>query len=225
MLKSNALTTVARLSSYMDITVPTVGSASEALMQAAINAVTSFIERYTGITFKKTTFTRELYDTEKSQTLNLKHYPVISTESFILERRNSGLNEDDWETIDSEHYTVDYKAGIITMMAGVYLSRARQGYRVTYTAGYDFDNTATFLADTEAGDIEIAAWIISQDIVNSKGSDSSVKSERIGDYSVTFAEASKIMFDHPQALAILNGYKDLGDDADSLGVLTPLQTI
>ncbi len=221
-LVTDALTTVARLSSYMKVTTPAVSSADEASMQATINAVTKWIQKYTGHTFKKTTYTQELYSTEEGQTLNLEHYPVISSASFNLERRNSGLNEDDWESIDTDYYIVDYDSGIIELMAGVTFYRTKNGYRVTYTAGYDFDNITTFLSDTDAADVEIACWMICQDIQDSKGKSSDVHSERLGDYSVTYADALKSIFDNPQAKSILDQYKDSGDE---LSVLTPLQSV
>lgn len=220
-LKAGALTTVARLSGYMKITTPAVDSVDESIMQTAINAASSFIERYTGLIIKKQTYT-EILDSERGQTLNLKHFPVISGESFRVEQRSSQLNEDNWQDLDSLYYRVDEDAGIIEMMDGVYFFRTRQGYKVTYTAGYNFNNTSTFLGDTEAGDIEIAIWIIAQDIVNNKGQDASIKSERIGDYSISYGDMSNLMFSHPQVKQILDSYKNEGAD---LGVLTPLQSI
>jgi len=221
-LLSDVLTTVARLCNYMKETVPTAGSADEASLQATINAVTKWIQKYTGHTFKKTAYTNEEYSTERGQTLNLEHFPVISSLTVKLERRNSQMKEDDWEEVDSEYYVVDYESGIIELMGGLVFYRTKNGYRVTYTAGYDFDNATTFLGDTAAADVEIAAWMICQDIQNSKGKSSDVKSERLGDYSVTYADALKSIFDNPQAKAILDQYKDIGDE---LSVLTPLQSV
>jgi hypothetical protein len=223
MLKANALTNVERLASYMGIDTPASGSALELSLHATINGISTFIERYTGMKFKKSTYTQEVYDTEHGQTLNLKNFPVISSEPFILERRGNTLNEGDWEVIDGSYYTVDEEAGMITMMGGIHFGRTRQGYRVTYTAGYDFDNIATFLGDTEAGDVELAVWMMGQDLQDSKGGQSTagVKSERIGDYAVTYSESMQSMFQNPQAVQILNAYKDGGE---SLGVLTPYQS-
>lgn len=221
MLVANSLTTVARACSYLNITVPTSGSIAEAVFQTLINSITSFVEKYTGQRFKKTTYTQELYSTERGQTLNLKHYPIISSESLTLERRNSQLNEDEWENIGSEYYSVDYANGIIRAMGGIYFYRGVNLYRVTYTAGYDYDNTTIFLGDTEAGEIEIACWLILQDVYKNKGNNANVKSERIGDYAVSYGDAKVTMFSNPQAKEILEPYADLVGE----GILTPLQSI
>lgn len=221
-LRTGALTTVARLADYMGIDVPASNSTLENSMISTINAVTSYIERYTGITFHKTDYI-EIYDTERGQTLNLKHYPVVDSSPFILERRDSQLNEDSWEEIDSLYYRVDEDSGIITALDGIYFFRTRQGYRVTYTAGYDYDNITTFLGDTEGGEVEVAMWLIAQDVQNNKGQDFSIKAEKIGDYSITYGDLTKVMFGNPQAKEILDMIKDQG--LDELGVLTPLQSI
>lgn len=219
MLASNALTTPERLASFMGIDTPT--GPSLVAMEVIINSVSSFIERYTGRTFKKTTFTNEEYAGERGQSINLKHFPLISSEPFIISRRNSQLNEDGWEDVDALYYAVDYNSGIINSMGGSFFGRNQNGYRITYTAGYDFDNVTTFLGDTEAADVELATWLIAQDIWKNKSVDPNIKSERIGDYSVTYAESMGTMFQNAQAQGILDTYADLLGE----GVLTPLQSI
>ena len=219
MLNSNALTTVARLADFMGIDTPASGSADERRLESYINSISNYIARITGVTFKKTTYTNEEYTAEQGQDLNLKHYPIITSEPFIIERRNSGLNEDNWETIDGSYYEVDTDAGIVHAMAGIFFGRGRHAYRVTYTAGYDFNNSTTFLSDTGAGDIELAVWLIGQDFYTNKGQDVNVKSEKIGDYQVTYGSVQGVMFNNPQALEILNVYGDL----IGRGPLTPLQ--
>lgn len=221
MLRTNALTTVARLAGFMEIDVPTVNTPAYTALEAAINAASNFIEKYTGVTFKKTTYTQEEYDTERSQILNLKHFPILSSEPFLLEQRTSSINEDDWQTVDGQYYEVDLEAGIVMMMGAMHFLRGRRQYRVTYTAGYDFDNSATFLGDTAASDVELATWLIAQDIKNSKGRNMNVKSEKLGDYSVTYAETGGAMFSNSQALAILDAY---GGGDMVTGVLTPTQS-
>jgi hypothetical protein len=220
MLKTNALTTVARLAGYLKISVPANPSTDYTILESIINAVSTFIETQTQRKFKKTSYV-EIYDSERGQTLNLNNYPVVSTSPFVLERRDSQLNEDQWEEIDSLYYSVDNENGIIDCLDGVYFFRTKRGYRVTYTAGYDFDLAATFLSDTDAGDLEIAVWILGQDLYRNQGSDSSIKSERLGDYAVTYAEMTGVAFSNPQVLEIINKYKkELTSSA-----MTPLQSI
>jgi hypothetical protein len=223
-LNANALTTVARLSDFLGIDAPVSGSASERAMEIKINAISNTIERYTGKTFKKQEFSEE-YSLERGQSLQLNHYPVDLTANFTLQRRNSQMNESQWETIDQEYYSIDADAGIIQNMAGILFFRGRNLYRVIYTAGYDFDNSSTFLGDTDAGDVELAAWLMLQDMINSVGVNQSIKQERIGDYSITYnvqnGSGGGMRIMNPQAQDILDTYADL----DVGGVLTPLQTV
>lgn len=213
-LKSYAVTTAARFSDFLEIATPT--GAQLTIMEALINSVTEFIEGYTG-RLKKTTYTQELYTTEKSQTINLRHFPAIQSSGLTLERRTSDLNEDDWEVVDSQYYFVDWDNGIIESVGDLYFSKTRNGYRVTYTAGYDFDNATTFLSDTEAGDVEIVAWRLLEPIWNKKKSGGDIQSERIGDYSVTY---KKVLFADEDLLGILQRFSST---QDTFGVLTPSQ--
>lgn len=218
-LISNALTTVERASDWMELsTTPVSGSAKFNKIERLINSITTFIENYTGLRFKKTTYTNEEYDTEKGQVITLKNYPVVSGESFTLQRRNSQLNEDDWETVDSQIYFVDEDAGIIRAAGGSTFERSRRGFRVTYTAGYDFNLTSTFLSDTDAGDIEVACWMLIAATFERGAGGGGVKQEKIGDYSVTY---QKSLFENDDIKAILDKYA--GDDLQ--GALTPLQSI
>ena len=146
MLLPNAYSTPDRLSAYMEIPTPT--GIQLTAMQAMINSITAFINQYTSRTFNKTVHTQEEIDTERGQTINLPAYPLIATQPFILERRNSQLKENMWQVIDGLYYDVDMDAGIIHFMDGVYVFRGRKIYRVTYTSGFDFDNVTTFLGDT-----------------------------------------------------------------------------
>ena len=217
-LKAYALTTAQRVADYGKLGTLDAGDVTK--IEALINVITDYIEKQTGKRFKKTTYTNEEYDTERAQTINLKHFPVLTSEPIILERRSSDLNENDWEEIDSEYYHVDAESGMIEAAGSIEFARTRKGYRVTYTAGYDFDNTATFLSDTEAGDIELAAWILCLGLYESTEDDADVKSERIGDYSITYQDVSRELLKDPDAKAILDQYIEI----DEISVITPSQT-
>lgn len=219
-LNSNALTTVSRLADYMGIDTPTASSSLENQLIAYINAISNYIERYVGMPFKSTTYTQEEYTVERGQTINLKHYPIVSASPFLLERRNSNLNEGSWETVDSTYYTVDTTAGIVNAMASIFFFRGQNLYRITYTAGYDFDNSTTFLSDTEAGEVELALWLIAQDFYTNKGQDMNIKSEKLGDYSVSYGQVQGTMFSNPQGLSILDHWRGIMMDSP----LTPLQS-
>lgn len=188
-VKTYALTTRQRLIDFLSL-----GTISDTTVQNVLDRIidvtTELIENYIGFRVLQTAYTNEIYDTEKSDILLLKNYPVNSGSAFTLQRRNSSLNEDSWETIDSQYYVVDYNEGIIHGMGGWTFQRTRAGYRVTYTAGFNYDNAATFLSETAGGDLELAAWLVAGAIYQSrKGGSLGVQSERIGDYSVTFRKA------------------------------------
>lgn len=222
-LRNDALTTPDRLAAYMEIATPT--GVQLTAMQALINSLSSYIENYTSRKFMAQVYNKLEVDTERGQNIFLPYLPVVSSAGFTLERRSSQLNEDKWQTIDGTYYEVDYTNGIIRMMDGVYVFRGRRLYRVTFTAGYQFDNVSTFLADTEAGDIEVALWIMAKDAWLLKKVPTNVYQERLGDYSITFQRAVKgssgYFTDNQQACAILEKYIE----PSPVGVLTPLQSI
>lgn len=158
-LKSYALTTVQRAADFIGLGTIAAASTEESVLERLINAATEYVEKYLGYRVKQTTHTDELHESQGGDTIILNNFPVDSV-VFTLQRRLSGLNEDDWETIDSSYYHIDYDAGIIYAARGTKFATTRYGYRVSYTAGYVFNNTTTFLSDTEAGDLELAIWLL-----------------------------------------------------------------
>lgn len=214
-VKSYALTTAQRAADYAGL--GTLSGSNLTLMETLVDQVTEVIEDYIGFRVKKTTYSQEEYDTERADSLNLKNYPVISSEIFLLERRPSAMNEDDWETVDSQYYHVDYENGIIFGAGGLKFARTRRGYRVTYTAGYDYDNTNTYLSDTEGAGLELAAWILLETIWNKRKGGGGVKSEAIGDYKIVY---KKTMFENEEIMSLLDKYARI----EEIGVITPYQT-
>ena len=146
MAKLYALSTTSRFKTYAGVS----GTTDDTLIENLIDIVTEFIENYVGRRFQQTTYTDEQYDGTGTDKLILKNYP-ISTFTRLQERQSIS-NEDTWATIDSEDYFVDTDNGIITAQAFRFIPNTKF-YRVTYVAGFDFDNSATFLGDTEGGGI------------------------------------------------------------------------
>lgn len=203
-LKAYALTTVSRLAAFLGVSSPT--PAQQTLFEYLINASTEMIENYIGFRVKKSTVTQEEYNTDKSGIITLNRFPLTAT-AVTVQRRLSGLNEDNWETIDSQYYHIDRNAGIIYGAGGYTFERSRDGYRVSYEAGYDFDNSTTYLGDTEGGDIELACWMLCNKLYNSRGDSVGVKRESIGDYSIEYFDSklSQSLIDSDIA-AILDNY-------------------
>jgi len=213
-VKDYALTTAQRVADYAGL--GTLSGTNLIVMERLVDSVTEFIENYTHRRYKKTTYTQELYNTENAPNLQLRNYPVDSSAVFSLERRTSGLNNDEWAGVDGQYFHVDNRNGVILSSGANKFDRTTQGYRVTYTAGYDYDNVATFLSDTEAGDIEFAAWMLLEGIWNKRKGGFGIESEKIGDYSVKYR---KEMMENDDLKAILDKSIDL-----TLGSpLTPLQ--
>jgi len=201
---SYALTTRDRVRDFMGKSSLT--SVEQTIIDVLVNAVTDFIENYCGRRFKQTSYSKEEYTVnDGDRVIVLKNYPVSSTAAFTLEVRTSALNEDDWEEVDSEYYHIDYDAGIIKAAGGYKFVGGRRKYRVTYTAGYDYDNSDTFLSDVGAGDLELACWKLCVQEFNKRKGGAGIKSERIGDYSVTYRDGEL----DPLVQSILDKYARL----------------
>ncbi len=213
-VKDSALTIATRVTDFGGMVALT--GTKLATLERIIDSVSTFVQNYLGYAVKQTTYTNQEYSTEDGQILNLDNFPVSSSATFTIQRRNSALNSDAWETISGEFYHVDFPSGIIHAAGGWKFARTRNGFRVTYTAGYDFDNSSTFLSETDGGDLELAVWQLSLVIYNRRGSSMGVKSERIGDYSVSY---DKMLMENEDIKSILDKYAI----QDVLGVLTPLQ--
>ena len=224
-LFSYALTTVARFKEYAGVTAT---SAEDIVIEQMINQVTTFIERYTRVRFMETVHENEEYSSDGGESLLLNNYPISKTADFTLQYRTSLENKDNWETIDSENYFIDYNAGVISdVYRNLYLVR-RYYFRVSYTAGYSFDNSATFLSDTAAGDVEYATWKLVNEAWEQRKTGRDINSEKLGDYAISYAR-SLFELGRPQGnfvqpvgsiQAILDRYKR----SVVTSVLTPINT-
>jgi len=200
-VKSYALTTVARAEDFLGTGTLTGTNAN--VLERIIDSVTEFVENYCKRRFKQTAYTNELYDGTGSDTIILQNYPVSSTESFTLQIRTSSGNENEWESVDSEDYFINFSAGIVRAAHGLKFLTGTYRYRVSYTAGYGFDNSSTFLAQTEAGDVEYVTWKLIAAAWNRRKSEPGIKSESIGDYSVTYMTEA---FENEEIKAVLDKY-------------------
>ena len=177
-LKAYALTTVARVESFADLSDLT--PAQETTLENLINAVTEYIENYCGRRFQLTSYTED-YDGSGTDTLVLNHYPISGSVTV-----QSRLSSDTWGAVDNTTVFTDDESGIVYST----FVRGRKNYRLAYSAGYDFDNTAgSYLSDTEAGDVEYVAWKLVAEAWDSRESGKPVESERLGDYAVSFGKS------------------------------------
>ena len=179
-INANGLTTVARVKTFLGITVATY----DTLLERLINSISDFVENYCNRAFDQTAYSEEKYDGTGSMDLVLNNAPVSTTATFTLEERTS---KSSWDTIDSESYWIDYGTGIIHSMGGVFTD-IPQKYRVTYTAGYAFDNftPGATLESVGLGDLEYAVWKLVSKVYFQRKGNTNTQSESIGDYSVTY---------------------------------------
>lgn len=185
-LVSHSLTTDSRFFDYIGKTSPSATETTVA--QSIINSITGFIESYTGRRIQETAYSNEEYSGPREEMLLLRNWPIISTETFTFQYRDSAQNIDSWQTMNTVNYHVDYDNGIVYLAGRDMFVLARFRYRVSYTAGYDYNNLTTFLGDTVAGDLELACWMLSSSIWFKRRGDPDKKSERLGDYAITFGE-------------------------------------
>ncbi len=197
-LITEALTTVARVKSYLGISAATWDTVLELL----VNAVSQQIVTYCDRDFVKTAVSNEVYDVHGTNELLLKLFPVDTTETITLQERDSNDNNANWTTVNAQNYFVKAN-GIVVLPNTVFLDLP-QHYRISYTAGYNFDNAVTFLSDAGAADLELACWKLIATAFNDRKNSTKIKSESLGDYSVTFARDVDL---DPEIKQILDNYK------------------
>ena len=197
----NGLTTVARLKTFIGITV----ADDDAILESIINMMSDYVDKYCNRTFKKTTYTNEIYDGNGFHRLLLFNWPIDSDETFTLDERANGQNVSSWSSIGSTLYYVLYADGILHLTGGIFRNTPRH-YRVTYTAGYDFDNftPGNTLESQGVGDLEYAVWKLCVKAFRKRKQSTDITSESIGDYSVSFR--ASVMADQ-EVKEILNSYK------------------
>ena len=178
-----ALTTVARVKTYLGITAATW----DTLLESLVDSVTAEIETYCDRRIKQTAYTNEEYNGTGTNTILLRQYPVATGETFTLQQRDSADNQSSFSSLDSQEYFVDDN-GLVRFANNVFLKFIKH-YRVSYTAGIDFDAAGggTTLQAAGAGDLELACWKLIATAFYDRKNSSKIKSESLADYSVTFA--------------------------------------
>ena len=163
-----ALTTLAEVKRYLDVSVSTWDVVLAALQAAAEARVVSYV----GKEIEEQTFT-EYHDGRGLSRLVLKNRPVGSITSI-----HDDLDRD-YETadlVDSDDYTFYPDAGIVELDAGSFQDGIRN-VKVVYVAGYS----------TVPADVEIAVWKLTAAYWNQmrQGADG-IGSERQADYQAAY---------------------------------------
>lgn len=142
-----------------------------------INQATRAIENYCGRRFALTTYTDVEYDATQIDELVLRQRPITTFTS--LEIRDSALNYDTWETIDSQLYFVDTNAGVVELLFNA--TGRWNRYRVNYTAGY-----GTIPEDLAEACVSLACYFYN----NADGSDVGVARKKEGQRELQYANGN-----------------------------------
>lgn len=129
-LLSYALTNLADVKESLGIA--SADQSWDNLIVRKINQATLQIENYCGRRFKETAYTEELYNASNTNQLVLRNRPIIG--DITLGVRDTSLNSDDWEDVESDLIYADTSSGVVNLNFRAIGSWGR--YRVTYTAGY-----------------------------------------------------------------------------------------
>lgn len=174
-LVDQALTSVADVKELLGIA--SGDNTKNNLIIRKINQATLMIENYTGRRFKLTTYTNEEYDATGTNQLILRQRPVTSISSLSM--RDTNLNEEGFDTTDTELYFLDANAGVLDL--NFYFTGNWNRARVTYTAGY-----TTIPEDIQEAAAELAAHLVK----HTSGTSTGVKRQSEGQRSVEYFEAS-----------------------------------
>lgn len=186
-LVSYALVTLGNTKTFLGIN----NSDKDELLTMLINMSTDYLETKCGRRFASTVYTQEEYTGSGNNELVLEQFPIISFTS--LEHNQAVNNSDDWDVADAEDYWVDSNSGTITKTST--FAKFPNAYRVTYTAGYA----------SIPYDLQYTCMTFVSEFLN-KRTASGVKSENLGDHSVTF---EAILQNNPAIKDILNNYMNI----------------
>lgn len=134
---ANALTTTAKVKTYLGIT----DSASDSVIELLINQATMFIENYCGGRKFLSQAYVDIVDTRNTDKLFFEQYPVTALTEVAY--RSGTISAPVWIAYSVENYLLYAKAGYVKFF--MTLPKQSQGIRLSYTAGYliDFTNETT----------------------------------------------------------------------------------
>ncbi len=183
----NALTTLARAKSYLDIS----DSSKDLILTMLILSVTKYVEEtHCKRKFKHQTYTQEVYSGNGSPRLYLKNKPLFAGSTVKLEHRTTWNNESSWEEIESETYFIDYEHAKLEKADGGVFDEGIQNYRVTYTAGFYLPSESQYQDGTNDEqdlpyDLELAVLDMVSDAYSERTS-GGIQKEKVGQVEVTY---------------------------------------
>lgn len=165
-----------------------------------INAATLAIENYCGRRFKLTDYTEDVYASTNTDQIILRQRPIV--DEVTLELRDSTLNDDDFETVDSDLYFINRNPGVLDLnfrSTGFFWAM----WRVTYSAGYE---------DIPADLAEAAATLAAYYFTNAAGGSPGVTLKQEGQRKIQYSSAGLTFDSLMQQLGldqIINAYANL----------------
>lgn len=208
-LVSYALVTLDNTKTFLGIT----NNEKDELLKMLINMATDYIESQTGRRFTSAVNTNEKIDGTGTSQIKLKRFPIITPPEVLLYVNDTADNTDSWTAIDSNDFWVDTETGIITRtssflefdesvendeaLSETVFTRGKEKYKATYTSGYS----------TVPYDIQFACMSMVGNLL-ATGKATGIKSESLGDHSITYQDVSDIgsqsMFSD-----VINKYRDI----------------
>ena len=125
------------------LNIPDGQTAMNDLLTSLLDSLNDVIEDYLGVTCINTEYT-EVYDGDGTNTLFLKHYPIVSV---------SSLSVDDG-TVSSSDYYIYSDEGFIRLDSDVF-TKDNQNVAITYKAGHG----ATRAAVPEPLKLALKTWV------------------------------------------------------------------
>jgi len=153
-----------------------------------IDAAEAWINKYCGREFEQESATSKLYDGDGTKELLVDDVLTVTRIETLDEERNVNdtLDNTDYYWLYPANETPKWKIVIDSRNAPIAVfPRGRQNIRVVGTFGY----SVSVPADVELAATKIVAAIIRESVTDVTGL---IKSESLGDYSVTFADIDKI---------------------------------
>ncbi len=185
-----ALITVDQLKEHLGVT----DASQDSYLQSLANRVSAYIERYTGRVFGRTvTVTDEVADYPNTGTLLLGNTDVTAVSSVKLNDVVMDAGAYKWNSAGEINLPAPGRWDLNWSS----VPSGNNSIKVTYTYG-----VPSVPLDLELAALEIAAAVHAR----RKGQGQKV-AERIGDYSVQYADAAKAISSMPDQLGILDSYR------------------
>ena len=159
--------------------IPSSDTTKDNLIIRKINQATLAIEKYCGRRFAETTYTDTVYSGTNTDQIVLRQRPITDTTPLVLGTRDTSLNNDDFDDVESDLYFVNESAGVLDL--NFRATGHWDKYRVTYSAGY-----ATIPADLGEACASLACFYVNEADATSLG----VAEKQEGQRRVKYAGSS-----------------------------------